>query len=296
MSNLRTFLVSSLLRLTMKRKLSKCRTALEVRDVYNAAALKGPSGVRYSATTLSGVPGEWVEANAAPAIATLLYLHGGGYVAMSSQNYRALTGLFALRGYKTFVPNFRLAPEHPFPAALDDSMSVFRALRATTKGPIVVAGDSSGGGLALSLMMSLRDLAEVGPSAACLYSPWTDLVGEGAGHRPSVNERSDAMLTPGALAINAAAYAGQRNLDDPLISPARGKLTDLPPLMIFASDKELLLDQSVQLVQSATAANVRVESRIYSGMPHAWPALGSLLPEGRQAIDDSVQFFAKALG
>jgi acetyl esterase/lipase len=245
--------------------------------------------VRFSSTTMGGIAGEWAEPkHGGAAYGTLLYIHGGGYVAMSPRTHRSVAGHFALRGFRVFTPDYRLAPEHPFPAALDDVAAVWRNLREEVDGPIFVAGDSSGGGLAVSLLLSLRDNRQEGPSAACLFSPLTDLACTGETFK--TNRDRDPMQSTTCIEMLAASYVGQRDPRFPLLSPLYGDLTGLPPLMIFAGDSEILLDDSKRLAERAQSQGVPADLRVYRDMPHAWPLFAAILPEGRQALDEAAAF------
>src|SRR5271156_1751927 len=174
-AQLRTYLINLAIRKFVKSRLSACRSPLDVRKAFSSA-LPAPGGVGFSPATLGGVSGEWAEPKkGAAGFGALLYLHGGGYAAMSARTHRAITGGFALRGFRVFAPDYRLAPEHKFPAALEDAAAAWRALRAEVLGPICVGGDSAGGGLSLALLLNLRDRRDPLPAAACLFSPWTDL-------------------------------------------------------------------------------------------------------------------------
>src|SRR5208337_53119 len=167
MTSLRARLINSIMRCRVKGRLAACASPLDARKIFQGRPLPGPFGVRFTPAALGGVAGEWAEAKAGLARATLLYLHGGGYIGMSPRTHRNLTGAFAKRGFRVFAPDYRLAPEHPFPAAVDDAAAAWPALRAHVDGPACVAGDSAGGGLTLALLMRLRDKGERGPDAAC---------------------------------------------------------------------------------------------------------------------------------
>src|SRR5579883_2976437 len=154
---MRTLFINLLIRFFVKRRLAACRTPLDVRKAFAGAPSIAPSGVLYSPATVGGVAGEWAESKKGGAVhGTVLNLHGGGFVAMSSRTHRPIAGGFALRGFRVFTPDFRLAPEYIFPAALEDVTAAWRVLRAENDGPIFLAGDSSGGGLALALLLRLR--------------------------------------------------------------------------------------------------------------------------------------------
>lgn len=207
---------------------------------------------------------------------------------MSARTHRAITGGFAQRGIRVFAPDFRLAPEHKFPAAVDDVTEVWRALRAQVDGSIFLAGDSAGGGLSVALLMNLRDHREQGPTAACLFSPWTDLAVTGASL--TANRDRDPMQVANVFRMLAAAYLGETDPRAPLASPIYGDFVGLPPLSIFVGDTEILLDDSRRLAERARLAGVTVDLRIYPDMPHAWPLLNMIMPEGRQAMNEATAF------
>lgn len=247
-----------------------------VRKVFSHP-LPPPRGARYTPATLGGVPGEWVEAVHGEPTATLLYLHGGGFVGCSPLTHRPITAAFALRGFRVFVPDYRLAPEHPFPAAIDDAVAAWRALRAQEQaagGPrrLVVAGESAGGNLALALMLRLRAAGEALPAGAALFSPATDLVEGGS---PSVlgNAGRDAMFRGDGLHHLAQAYLGGADPAQPLASPVRADLRGLPPLLLHVGETEALRDDSVRLADMARAAGVPVQLRVWPVVPHAWQLL-----------------------
>jgi monoterpene epsilon-lactone hydrolase len=290
---LRTYLINFLIRSFVKRRLSACRTPLDVRKAVGSTAAITPRGLRFSEATVGGVSGEWAESKKGAAdFGTVLYLHGGGYVAMSARSHRAITGGFALRGFRVFAPDYRLAPEHKFPAAVDDVTAAWRALRAGVEGPIFVVGDSAGGGLSVALLLNLRDHQEKGPTAACLFSPWTDLAVTGGSL--IVNRDRDPMQVRDVFRMLAGAYVGHADPCTPLASPIYGDLDGLPPLLIFVGDTEILLDDSKRLAERARSAGVAAELRIYVDMPHAWPLLNVILPEGRQALDEATAFLQAA--
>jgi monoterpene epsilon-lactone hydrolase len=202
-ASLRTTLVNLAIRGLIKPRLAACRTPLDVRKAFAATPALAPRGVRFSRGELGGVAGEWAAAKqGAVAFGAMLYLHGGGYAGMSARTHRAITGGFARRGLRVFAPDYRLAPEHRFPAALDDAVAAWRALRTEVEGPIFVAGDSAGGGLAASLLLRLRDLGEAGPTGACLFSPWTDLAI--TGESLIFNRDRDPMQVESAFCMLAA--------------------------------------------------------------------------------------------
>ena len=277
----------------MKRRLSACRTPLDVRKAFNSSAPITPKGVRFSQAILGGVSGEWAEAKKhVTELGTLLYAHGGGYAAMSPRTHRGITGGFALRGLRVFTPDYRLAPEHLFPTAVDDIYAAWRGLRGQVDGPIFIAGDSSGGGLAAALLLKLRDLGEQGPVGACLFSPWTDLAVTGSSLE--VNRGRDPMQVADCFRMLATSYLGGADPRTPLASPIYGNLAGIPPMLVFVGDTEILLDDAKRLVARAQSDGVAADLRIYRDMPHSWPLLNVILPEGRQALDESIAFLQSA--
>jgi len=254
--------------------------------------LPAPRGVRYTDAVVGGVPGEWVEAEAGTAAATtLLYLHGGGFVGCSPRTHRSLTAALALQGLRVFVPDYRLAPEHPFPAAPQDAQAVWRALRASQAGRMVVAGDSAGGNLALGLMLALRDAGEALPAAAVLFSPATDLTGGS----PSLlaNAERDAMFRGDKLENLQRAYLGDADAAQPLASPLLGDLHGLPPLMLHVGEDEALRDDSIRFAQKARAAGVVVELQVFPGVSHVWQLLWRV-PEARRSVQAAARFLREA--
>ncbi len=273
------------------RQLARVRAALGTR-------LPAAKGVRYTAASVAGVPGEWVEADApagGPATTTtLLYLHGGGFVGGSPRSHRPLTAALALQGLRVFAPDYRLAPEQPFPAAPHDVLAVYRALRAAAPtARLVVAGDSAGGNLALGLMQTLRDAGEALPAAAALFSPVLDLTG--ASPSMTLNAHRDAMLDPTQLPQMAAAYLAGADPLLPLASPLFGDMAGLPPLLLHVGESEVLRDDAVRLAQKAREAGVVVELQVFPVVPHVWQLLRQL-PEARRSVRAAGAFLQSAEG
>ncbi|MEO6835288.1 MAG: alpha/beta hydrolase [Candidatus Tumulicola sp.] len=240
----------------------------------------------------AAVRGEWVIRNADPSARTVIYyLHGGGYVAGSPAMYRTLTGAFAARcSARVFALDYRLAPEHRFPAAVHDAVAGYKWLLAAGIAPhdIAIAGDSAGGGLALSTLLALRDAGVVLPAGAVLISPWVDL----AARRESP-ERANAGAADRGESRMAQAYVGDRPLNDPLASGLYADLRGLPPIMIQASTSEMLCDDAVRLDAKARAAGVDSRLRLWDGVPHVWHIFARLR-ESREAFEDIAGFVARA--
>ena len=232
---------------------------------------------------------ESIRAVAAPARA-ILYLHGGGYFMGSPASYRRRAMRFSFRcGAEVFVPDYRLAPEHPYPAALDDALAAWRWLRRTVcDQPLHVVGDSAGGGLALALLLRLRDLGEPLPDAAVLLSPWTDVTASGAS--VNTNRGRDLWFTRAHLESWARYVVADADPRSSYLSPAFGSLAALPPLMLLAGEDELLLDDTLRVHRAALSAGVASELLVGRGMQHDWPLALPWLPESREAWQRMAHF------
>jgi epsilon-lactone hydrolase len=231
--------------------------------------------------------GEWIEPIAPDHPAhgrCIVYLHGGAYIAMSARTHRSVTSrLAAGADARLFALDYRLAPEHPFPAALEDALAAWHALSEDMPpSGIAVAGDSAGGGLALALLVALRDAHEQLPAAAVLFSPWTDLAA--TGNSIVDNDASDPLFFGAWVAPMARHYLGDTPATDPLASPVYADLTGLPPLLIQVGDSEVLLDDSRRVAENARRSGVNVTMEIWPGVPHAWQVFAPILPEGRAAL------------
>lgn len=241
--------------------------------------------------------GEWIMPDGAePDARGILYLHGGGYVVGSPATHRSLTARLAKEtGVALFAAHYRLAPEHPCPAAIEDALSAWRTLRAAglPADHIALAGDSAGGGLVLAVLQALAATGESPPACAVTFSAWTDLTAAGASVRD--NTRSDTLLSRRAMLRGARAYAGPLALDDPRVSPLFGAFDGLPPLLMWASSTELLLDDTRRTVELARAAGVEARAEIVDGPPHAWPVFTHLASEAEATIRASAAFIRAAL-
>jgi acetyl esterase/lipase len=239
---------------------------------------------------------EPVEANHPARTRCILYLHGGGYVAMSALTHRSITSRLATwSDTRLFALNYRLAPEHPFPAALDDALAAWRALIVVGMPPahVVIAGDSAGGGLALALLIALRDAGEAMPAAAVLFSPWTDLAA--TGNSIVANDASDPLFHGAWVARQSRYYLGDTPATNPLASPFYADLSGLPPLLIQVGDSEILLDDSRRVAANAARAGVTVTLRIWPNVPHCWQIFAPFLPEARDALREAAAFIRASL-
>ncbi len=270
------------------------------RPVFNDIMQHTPvaAGTIFEADTVGGVPGQWCRPAAPKASAgTVLFIHGGAFVMGSSASHRNLVSqLVARTGAEFFVLDYRLAPEHPFPAAVDDTLAAYQGLVAGGKQHVALCGDSAGGNLALVALAHFAVAATAAvpaPSAALVFSPWTDL----ALASPSMQTRAEAdpIFTPDALASFAQHYLqGQ----DPLAaqaSPVYGALAGLPPIQIHVGDAEVLLDDSVRYAAQAQATGVTAELHLWEGLPHGFAANVTDLLGASQALDLGAAFLANHL-
>lgn len=291
MASWQAHLAAFLVRQFVKPRLGDMKDLERVRAVFEGVKPLSSPKARFHPEVLGGVPGEWVE-GASEARATLLYLHGGGFIACSPRTHRPITAAFASKGFRVFAPEYRLAPEHPFPAAVEDAIASWRALRASVPGRMVVAGDSAGGNLALALMLALRDARDTLPDAAALFSPATDLTGGSASL--AGNSRRDAMFRGDALVHLAMAYLNGADPRAPLVSPLYGDLTGLPPLLVHVGEREVLRDDSIRLAERARAAGVQVDLRVWPVVPHVWQFAHAFIPEARSSLAAAVAFLHQA--
>jgi acetyl esterase/lipase len=242
--------------------------------------------VALEAVSLDGVPGEFSIVPGCDPARVLLFFHGGGYCSGSIVSHRRMvTEAGRAGGLRTLAVGFRLAPEHPFPAAYDDALTAWRWLRkqGIAANQIVVGGDSAGGGLALALAMRLRDAGEELPAGLWVASPWTDLTMSGA--TLETKDAVDPLIHKGYLGELADAYvpAGMSRTD-PRISPLFAELRGLPPTLIQVGSAETLLDDSVRFAGAAGASGVAVTLEIWPDMIHAWPLWNAKLEAGRRAL------------
>jgi acetyl esterase/lipase len=239
----------------------------------------------------NSVKGEWVQTTANPQD-TIYYLHGGAYVSCSPATHRQFTAaLSRAADARVFSLDYRLAPEHRFPAAVEDAVVGYQWLVSQGIDPqnMVIGGDSAGGGLALATMAALRDMREKLPRAAFLLSPWTDLAV--TGESIDANDLLDPMFFADNIRRMAAVYIGDSSPRDPLASPFYANLAGFPPMLIYASDTEVLLDDSRRLADRAKQSGVSVDLRIRSGLPHVWPVFVAFgVPESRKAINEISRF------
>ncbi len=292
MASWQSRLLCTFLRVTMKRAGRRPFDPLVVRR-----RLSGRPGAKYippgwtvTPHRLGGVPCEVAARPGMRGDLAVLYLHGGGYFFGSPLTHRPLVLAMARAAdAPCYVIDYRLAPEHPFPAALEDALAAYRALSADRR--VLIAGDSAGGGLALALACAARDAGLPSPAAIVAFSPWTDLANTGAA--VVQNAARCAMFTAPALHQAAALYLAGTDPSDPRASPLHADLADLPPLLMFAGSDEMMRDDTTRIAAKARAAGVDTEMHLVAGVPHVWPMFARYLPEGRVALGVVRRFIAR---
>ena len=251
--------------------------------------------LEFHTTEIGGVSGTWGNPQGTRTDAVLLYFHGGAYIAGNSHGYRGLAGaLAAAAGIQLFSIDYRLAPENPYPAAIDDAFAAYTGLlnEGFAAQNIVVCGDSAGGGLALSLLHAIKAAGQKQPAAAALISPWADLACEGKSMKSKAD--IDPLLNEAGLLQCGVAYAAD-NLATPTASPLIGDLSGFPPLMFQVGTREVLLCDTNRFAARANNAHVDVTVRARAGMVHDFPLLAFALTEGQEAIDEIGLFARKHL-
>jgi acetyl esterase/lipase len=275
----------------MKRASGEGTTPQQMRAIFEELSVAPEPDIQCERVNAGGVDAEWVCAPGAASDRFVLYLHGGGYVIGSVKTHRDLMARLS-RAAKSRVLglNYRLAPEHPFPAAVDDAVAGYKWLLAqgAKPGRIAVAGDSAGGGLTAATLVAIRDAKLPTPAAGALLSPWVDL--EGIGESMTTRAKIDPVVQKEGLVGMAAAYLQGQNARTPLAAPLYADLKGLPPLLIQVGDAETLLDDSKRLEARAKAAGVSTKLEVWPEMIHVWQLFASFLPEGQQAIEGIGKF------
>lgn len=298
-----TSLQSSIFRWIMKLRRKEVFDFTTSIDQFRKKCEKGanllgklPEGIEVSPVTIDGIYGEWIVPSQATPDKVILYTHGGGYVSGSCSDHRAIVARL-VKGceIRTLLFEYRLAPENPFPAALDDSVSAYRWLLAEGISPsnIMIVGESAGGGLCLATLLALRDQDIPLPAAAVAISPWTDLKCTGESYQTK-NKVSLAPLN--SWTVFSKYYVGDNDPGLSWISPLYGDLHGLPPIFINAGEDDELIDDSTRFTEKAKAAGVDVKLRVGENMVHCYPFLPSFIPEARQAMDEICAFIKTHIG
>ena len=304
MASVRTHLLNRVLKTSVKKRLETAdinarelaRSRKRLHRLGQTAAKLRAARVNFTTDTLDGVGVIWCEPKSAPGRPrpTLLHFHGGDYLVGSAAAYRGLGANLALAAdVKVALIDYRLAPEAPFLAAVEDALSAYKRLLELGHHPqeMAISGDSAGGNLALVTLLNIvaNELPQV--AGAILMSPWADLTGNSASI--AENARAEAMLPSGRLAEAAAMYAGNQALEDWLVSPVFGDFRGLPPLLTHVGTTEILRDDARLVHAKARAATVPSELKEWPGVPHVFQAFADLIPEGAAALEEIATWLNK---
>lgn len=288
-----------LFRLKLRKETVDWNTSIEdlrkQHEKTNHVLAKTPEGMTITPITIHGRKAEWLIPDNAPEDKVIFYTHGGGYVSGSCEDHRAIVSKMAkFTGIRILQFDYRLAPEHPFPAAVEDSIETYQWLLEHGFSPenIIIAGESAGGGLCLSTLVALRDKAIPLPKAGVAISPWADISCSGESYKSNAKR----CLSPlGSWEVFGTYYAGDTDRQHPWLSPLFADLAGLPSLYINAGGDEALRDDAIHFAEKAKKADVEVQSRIEPGMVHCYPMLAPFFPEATQAMDEIVAFIQKYL-
>ncbi len=259
------------------------KLSLRIPNGFKIDAARSDEGLRFD------VADRMAARTAAPP-AAVLYFHGGGYLFGSPRTHRqVLIAMAQAFGSPAYGPYYRLAPKHPFPAAVEDAAHAYRWLISQyPRTKLILSGDSAGAGLALVTAIAARDSGLRLPAAIVGFSPYADLAV--TGDSVEANAKSCAMFTPRGVREAAALYLNGADPRDPRASPLYADLTGLPPMLLFASQHEILRDDTLRLAERASAAGVRVQLVVRDKLPHVWPVFVTLLPEARDAFGTVANF------
>jgi epsilon-lactone hydrolase len=249
-----------------------------------------PDDVQTKTGELAGIPAITVDIDGINSSGVVFYLHGGAYALGTAESSVGLASDVARRAQARAVTlDYRLAPEHPYPAALEDAVTAYEALlKVTDPAQVAFVGESAGGGLVLATLVAIRDRGLPLPSAAAVFSPWADLTLSGA--TITTKADVDVALTPEGLRRRGGEYVGSGDAAAPTVSPVFADLTGLPPLLIQAGSHEILLDDAVRIAAHAAAADVAVDLQITPGAPHVFQGFAAILTEGDEALTAAGDF------
>ena len=269
-------------------------TVADYRAAYNSFFGRFPvsDGVRISEAIVGGVPGLRLEVAGVPAVHCILYLHGGGYMSGNPEGVRDLAGRLArAAGAEAFLADYRLAPEHPHPAAVDDAVAAYLALAAEKGRALCLAGDSAGGGLVVATLLALRDGGHPMPAGAVCFSPWVDLDPERE-ISASLLAR-DTVVSLSTLRLASDAYLAGADPRTSSASPIYGDLRGVPPLLVQVGGDELLVDDAYRLAEAARSAGADATLEIVEGMPHVFQYFAAVSPEAAAALERAGRFLAE---
>ncbi|MDZ7710682.1 MAG: alpha/beta hydrolase [Roseovarius sp.] len=282
-------LLNPWLRLAEKRALARETDPVAIRRSFETKArlfFHAPRGTGFARERIADVPVQWAVARgvARKDAPLLLYFHGGGYVFGSSDTHRAMLGRLSMEaGLPACLPDYRLAPEHPFPAAMEDALAVWRAV-AARPGGVILGGDSAGGGLALALLGEILRQGLPPPKGLFAFSPLTDFTFSGESLRE--NAGADVVLPASRAKEIARLYLRDAAVEDPRASPLVADFTGAPPVWLTAGDTEILLDDTRRMAARLRAQGVAVTDEIVHDLPHVWPIFHNILPEARASLRD----------
>ena len=279
-------------RITLDADVQRMRAAWNVMEGKSSVA----KGVQVRQATIEGIHCEWLVPEGCDGAPVLYYLHGGAYLMGSPQTHRRMVSHIArASGMRALVPNYRLAPEHRFPAAIEDSIAVYRSLleAGTDPAAMAIAGDSAGGNLTMATLLALRDAGDPLPTAVCLMSPWLDLAAEGE----SMDSRAkhDPWFRSEDIPEIVEKYCSKYDTKNPLVSPVYADPSNLPPTLIQVGDHEILLSDSTRMADKISEAGGSVTLQIWPDMWHVFQLFVGLMPESKRAINDISTFLKQHL-
>lgn len=281
----------------MYRKAGQSIPELRKLDNFLIRSQRVPRGTQVSSVTLNGISGEWIQGPGAGSDAAILHFHGGAFVTGSPAIHRELSARISeSAGVRVLSLDYRLSPEHPFPAPVQDAVSAYLWLldQGYSRSRLVLGGESSGGGLALQALLTMREEGLPLPRAAFFLSPVTDWGGlDGASY--TTRATLDPLLFLSQCQYTASQYVGENRRDTPLLRPTEMDLTGLPPLWIQVGDHEVLLSDAERLARRAADGGVDVDFKIWPGLWHVFQAAARLVPEARDSIEELGQFVRKHL-
>lgn len=299
MRSWQSYLINGILRLISKRRMPLETDFAQLRLHYermDARRFRLQPDIATETVQANGISCQWLRIPHSQEGRVLYYLHGGGFVFRFPQAYRAMLALWCRRlGSRALLPDYRLAPEHPYPAAPQDCLAGYRWLLDQSVDPenIVIAGDSAGGCLALATLHGIQQAGLPMPACAVLLSPGTDLTLSGPSVR--INERKDPMFTLQAMLTMRNAYAREEIMVEPAASPLYADYSGFPPLQFIVDSSEMLLDDSLRAADKARRAGVEVDLQVWDGMPHVFPVM-PFLPESGKAIEQIARFVSRHTG
>ncbi|WP_300629310.1 alpha/beta hydrolase [Pseudomonas sp.] len=270
----------------------------DIRDAYATmlAQNPAPAGVTFQAVDMGGVPGTLVTPAQIKTDAVVMYIHGGAYIVGRPDGYHGIGGNYAnMLGARVYMPDYRLAPEHPFPAPIDDTLCAYAWLleQNMPANRIAFVGESAGGAMVVSVMVAAKSKGLPLPAVGSSISPWANL--EHTGASMSNREGLDPLNSKAVLDILARTFLGDTLASHPLASPVFADVTGLPPILVQIGENELMLSDAMRLATHLADNRVRVNLEVWPAMFHAWHFYAAILPQGRQALESSVRFIEHGL-